>query len=98
MPRDSFSESWREERANDLENIREDEARTIPIVGKGENAKAAIEVDKEGKAKLRVGKVKGVRVNVDVDHGNPEASVGYRLKFGGKKKNNPKSQKPSPFD
>ena len=98
MPREAFSESWREKRANDREIFREDESRTIPILGKGENAAAAIVVDEEGKAKLRVGKLKGVRVDVDVHHGKPEASVGYRLKFGGKKKYNPASQKPSPFD
>lgn len=98
MPRDPFGERWKEKRANDLEIVREDGARTIPILGKGEKAKAAIVVDEEGKAKLRVGKFKGVQVNMDVRHGEPEASVGYRIKFGGKKKPNPKPQKPSPFD
>ena len=97
MPREAFSERWEEHRARELKD-NEKEVHAVPILGKGENAKAAIEVDEEGNAKLRVGKLKGVRVDLDVHHGQPEANLGYRLKFGGKKKFNPTSQKPSPFD
>ena len=98
MPREPFSDTWEQHRAKELKDDAKEEERSIPIVGKGENAKAAIDVDEEGKAKLRVGKLKGVRVDLDVNHGNPEAGVGYRIKFGGKKKYNPTTQRPSPFD
>ena len=96
-PREAFSESWEHRRAVERAEKERREAakdRTIPIFGKRAKERAAVEVDEEGRPKLRLGEQDRVKVDLDLDGGKPEAGLEYRIRFGKKKRFKSQPQKP----
>jgi len=86
LPRDTpFSEAWYKHQRHEREfKDRQDRVGNGEwlLVGRKDAARAAIQVDEEGKPKLNVGKRKGL--SADIDAGLDEASIFFKYKWGWK--------------
>jgi hypothetical protein len=53
----------------------------LVLVGKNRGPRAAVEVDDKGRPRLNVGKKTGLSADLDLNEGEPEAKVKYKLKW-----------------
>jgi hypothetical protein len=86
LPRDTpFSEAWYKHQRHEIEfkerKDRIDNGEWV-LAGKKDAARAAVQMDEEGKPKLNVGKRKGLSADLDADL--DKASIFFKYKWGWK--------------
>lgn len=91
LPRDKpFTKAWYAHQRNERE-FQERKKRIsggeLVLMGQQDAARAAIQLDEEGKPKLNVGKRKGLSADIDADL--DEASVFFKYKWGWKTRPKP---------
>lgn len=76
-----FTKEWidaHEGRIEEKSRLVKDE---LVLVGKDGKARAAMRLDEDGKAVLRVGKSSRFHTDFDVSHGVPDVKVQYKLEW-----------------
>lgn len=80
----AFSKEWvnaREREADYQQRVEDSDERELVLLGKPGKNRAVVQLDDEGKRKLRLGNPSGFHADLDISHGAPDVKLRYRVKW-----------------
>lgn len=81
-----FTKEWIDAHEGRIEEESRIVKEELVLVGKEGKARAAMRLDEEGKAVLRVGRSSRFHTDFDISHGAPDVKVQYKLKWKARRK------------
>ena len=81
-----FTKEWIDAHEGRIEEESRIVKEELVLVGKEGKARAAMRLDEEGKAVLRVGRSSRFHTDFDISHGAPDVTVQYKLKWKARRK------------
>lgn len=80
----AFSKEWvnaRERETDYRQRAAASDDRELVLLGKPGKNRAAVQLDEEGKRKLRLGNPSGFHADLDISHGAPDVKLRYKFKW-----------------